>query len=95
MMMDSPVVRVVIVTGAWRLTMHRPAWLRRRVRIRGWVSVFFVCLSVSPVVPTFAYKMTPNSSSTFPYCMSKHVGAVEWSNKTVIKCTCWLFINTI
>jgi HSP90 family molecular chaperone len=41
------VVRVVIVTGAWRLSMHRPAWLRPRVRVRGWVRVFDVRLSVS------------------------------------------------
>jgi hypothetical protein len=42
MMMDSPVMRVVFVTGVWRMSMHRPAWLRRRMRIRGWVRVFAV-----------------------------------------------------
>jgi hypothetical protein len=40
------VVRVVIVNDGWRLSVHRLAWLRRRVLIRGWVLVFFVRLSL-------------------------------------------------
>jgi hypothetical protein len=32
-MMDSTLVRVVIVSGAWRLRLHRPAWLRCRVHL--------------------------------------------------------------
>jgi hypothetical protein len=39
--MDPPVVRVVLVTGAWRLSMHRPTWIRRRASITAWVRLFF------------------------------------------------------